>query len=113
MIRPGLIIALSIIASGASASEPRPERCVSLAAGFHHVATLRDRGMTREAQVEAALAGARTAVDGEPQLSAAQRFTLWVIDLVYESGLDADTLRDVILERCHVDDEGQLRLAGL
>lgn len=107
-------IAASVVACNAPATTPAPppseNACESLAYVFFLVAENRDRGRTREEQVEMMRASVDNPFAKHPEKTL--RSLLGVVDLVYQrTDASADEIRDSVLHTCSVDETGRAILS--
>ncbi len=107
-------VAASLLACGAPATTPTPppgaNACESLAYVFFLVAENRDRGRTREEQVEMMRASVDNPFAKQPEETL--RSLLGVVDLVYQrTDAGADEIRDSVLQSCSIDETGRAILS--
>lgn len=92
---------------GVHRAAPRP--CVELANAFASIAAYRNRGVSREEQVEIARDSA-----GGDESDATFRQWLYMIDLVYRySDASAEEIGWTVLDHCSLDDAGRATVTTL
>ena len=86
--------------------------CEDFAHAFYLIAQNKDRGVSKEAQIQHLLDVA--GVGSPSELGGGDRFTLRAIEFVYRyPDSNAETIRGLILGRCHVDANGKLHVEDL
>jgi hypothetical protein len=108
--RAGVAFALLLLACQAAPTTPVPPddagACENLAYVFLLIALERDRGSTKEAQIEMARESVESPFVSRPEHTL--RHLLHVIDLVYRyPDSSAREIEAIVLEGCVVDDQGR------